>query len=103
VLRAAFLLAMAFLAAPAQAAPARALADCEKLTNWHAYNTCLASFGPRRGQRAARGQPPADGAEARVDRRAPSARRGAPGMVVQRVQGGRVRASFDVGAPRRVR
>jgi hypothetical protein len=87
--------------APASAAP-RSLADCEKLTNWHAYNTCLASFGPRRGQRVSSGQPQAVDPEQRGRRS--SARsatsRPTPGLSVQRISGGRVRATLDI-TPRR--
>ncbi|MCX7324696.1 MAG: hypothetical protein NTZ14_09730 [Hyphomicrobiales bacterium] len=87
--------------APAQA---RTLEDCEKIKDWHAYNTCLASFGPRRGQRAVNGQPQAEDAERRVYRgRKQTARRSVSGLNVQRVAGGRVRATFDVSAPRRAR
>ena len=87
--------------APAQA---RTLEDCEKIKDWHAYNTCLASFGPRRGQRAVTGQPQAEDAESRVYRaRKQTARRAVSALNVQRVAGGRVRATFDVSAPRRTR
>ena len=93
----------------AHAAPvsSRTLDDCEKIKDWHAYNTCLASFGPRRGQRAVTGQPQAEGPEGRVYGRGgkqaarSGAGRGASGLVVQRRAGGRVRATFDVSAPRR--
>jgi hypothetical protein len=37
------------LAAPALAAP-RSIAECEKIQEADAYNRCLASFGPTRGQ-----------------------------------------------------
>lgn len=40
------------LAAPALAAP-RSIADCEKIQEADAYNRCLASFGPTRGQHGA--------------------------------------------------
>lgn len=88
-------------------ASSRTLDDCEKIKDWHAYNTCLASFGPRRGQRAVTGQPQAEGPEGRVYGRGgkqatrPGAGRGASGLVVQRLSGGRVRATFDVSGPRR--
>ena len=90
------LLLMATLSQPAQA---RTLADCEKISDWHAYNLCLSSFGPARGQRAAAGR--ASDPESRVYGRRQGVRRGVPGVVVQRAGPGRVRASFDVGAPRR--
>jgi hypothetical protein len=87
--------------APAQA---RTLEDCETIKDWHAYNTCLAAFGPRRGQRAVTGQPQAKDAESRVYRgRKQTARRSVPGLNVQRAAGGRVRATFDISAPRRAR
>jgi len=38
------------LAAPAVAAP-RSIDDCEAIKDANAYNLCLASFGPTRGQR----------------------------------------------------
>jgi hypothetical protein len=80
---------------------ARTLADCETIKDWHAYNLCLSSFGPRRGQRAVTGQPRAEGPEGRVYGRRATATRAPQGLAVQRIGGGRVRASFDVGAPRR--
>jgi hypothetical protein len=96
------------LAAPPTSA--RTLDDCEKIKDWHAYNTCLASFGPRRGQRNVSNQPQADGPEGRVYGRSRQGSRQAqpraivPGLTnVQRVAGGRVRASFDITAPSRAR
>ena len=99
-------IATAWLAAP-QGARAQSQADCETITNWHAYNTCLASFGPRRGQRATGTQPRAEEAERTVYGRRGAATRsavrvGPRGLSVQRVSGGRVRATFDVSGPRRV-
>lgn len=84
---------------------ARTLDDCEKIKDWHAYNTCLASFGPRRGQRSATAQPQAAGPEGRVYGRSRVVQRRAivPGLNVQRVNGGRMRATFDISAPRRAR
>lgn len=89
----------------AQPAAARTVDDCEKIRDWHAYNTCLASFGPRRGQRNVSNQPQAAGPEGRVYGRSKQVQRRAivPGLNVQRVSGGRVRATFDVSAPRRTR
>jgi hypothetical protein len=91
-------------------AGARSLDDCEKIKDWHAYNTCLASFGPRRGQRNVANQPQAAGPEGRVYGRSRQAQRRAivpglnvPGANVQRVSGGRVRATFDIGGPGRAR
>src|SRR3954451_10229025 len=40
-------------AAAAQPAP-KSIADCEKIKNDLAYNQCLASFGPKMGERAPR-------------------------------------------------
>jgi hypothetical protein len=40
------------LAAPAAAAP-RTINDCESIKDANAYNLCLASFGPMRGQHGA--------------------------------------------------
>ena len=55
-----YLLACAMLLAPlgavAQAQQgSRSAADCERLRDDLAYNQCLASFGPRRGERSAAG------------------------------------------------
>ena len=80
---------------------ARTLDDCEKIKDWHAYNLCLSSFGPKRGQRSVTGQPQAEGPEGRVYGRKAAARRAPGGLNVQRIAGGRVRATFDVGAPAR--
>jgi hypothetical protein len=103
-MRAALSLAAFAIIAMTGTVDARSPADCEAIRDWHAYNTCLASFGTQRGQRAARaaqgGNP-----EARVyrGRRVESAprRRVTPGLNVQRVAGGRVRATLDISAPRR--
>ena len=54
LLTCALLLAPLGAAAQAPRAPA-SQADCEKLRDDLAYNQCLASFGPRRGERSARG------------------------------------------------
>jgi hypothetical protein len=97
------LFTLAALGAVTPRAEARSVDDCEKLKDWHAYNTCLASFGPRRGQRVVTGQPQAEGPEGRVygGRRdgTAAARRAPGGLVVQRTANGRVRASFDLTAP----
>lgn len=98
------LICAALLLGAAAPATARSLDDCEKIKDWHAYNTCLASFGPRRGQRNVTNQPQAEGPEGRVyggrkfGQRS-AARRGPAGLVVQRAANGRVRASFDLSAP----
>lgn len=50
----------------------RAIADCEAIQAPHAYNQCLASFGPVRGQRGASPSGVAGkGARDASDRRAP--------------------------------
>lgn len=46
------LLPTLLLAAPAFAGP-RSIDDCEAIKEANAYNLCLASFGPMRGQRGA--------------------------------------------------
>jgi hypothetical protein len=43
---------LAVVAQPAIAAP-RSIADCERIQDPDAYNRCLASFGPTRGQHGA--------------------------------------------------
>ena len=48
------LVLMLGVAGPAWAGPA-SIADCEKISGADAYNYCLASFGPKRGQRAVSG------------------------------------------------
>ena len=55
--RIALLLALALLAGPAAAAT---IDDCEKISAPDAYNRCLASFGPKRGQRPPPGAQPRD-------------------------------------------
>ncbi|MGL4439141.1 MAG: hypothetical protein ACRCUE_07715 [Bosea sp. (in: a-proteobacteria)] len=102
-----YLVLLSMIAGVMMTAPssARSLDDCEKIKDWHAYNTCLASFGPRRGQRSVSNQPQAAGPEGRVYGRSKQVQRRAivPGLNVQRVSGGRVRATFDVSGPRRAR
>jgi hypothetical protein len=83
---------------PAAAQPARAprsVADCEVIKSDHAYNACLASFGPKAGEASVRGGAGYDDAPAAAA--APgvgttAARRGAAG----KPSGGRQAASFDV-------
>jgi hypothetical protein len=43
---------LSVLAVPSLAAP-RSIADCERIQDADAYNRCLASFGPTRGQHGA--------------------------------------------------
>ncbi len=92
-------LAAALLAAGLWALPATAqssIDDCEKISAWDAYNRCLASFGPKRGQptRVTAVPPGMDGPSAGNRR----ARRG--GGFIQR-RGGRAFAVFDVSGPAR--
>jgi hypothetical protein len=74
----------------AEAPAARTLDDCESIKDWHAYNLCLSSFGPRRGQRSA-SRPPRN--QAAITSRGGSRREVSPAIAVQRVKGGRVRAA----------
>lgn len=95
------LLAALFLLAPLSAAAQSpsSIGDCEKIKNDMAYNQCLASFGPKVGQRAPRvgiGQDP----ESSV------AETPSPGRTrVVRGRRGRQTATFDVvsGGSREVR
>jgi hypothetical protein len=88
------LLAFPFAAA-AQPAP-KSIADCEKIKGDLAYNQCLASFGPKMGERRSRGAAaaPADDDEPVVATRS---RRGRSGYARR---GGRQRAVFEVGRGR---
>jgi hypothetical protein len=86
-----YLLTVAVLLAPLTAAAqapqaARSAADCEKLRDDLAYNQCLASFGPRRGERSAAGM----SADATDEAGAQGARS------VRRTRNGRKAAAFDV-------
>lgn len=86
--------------APLSAAAQSSIGDCEKIKNDMAYNQCLASFGPKVGQRAPRvgvGQDPESSAS-----ETPS--RGRTRVVSGR-RSGRQSASFDVvsGGSREVR
>jgi hypothetical protein len=89
------LLLLCPLAAAAQApAPPAAVSDCEKIKNDMAYNQCLASFGPKHGERGARGSAENDDGPGlrRSGRGGPSARRS---------RGSRQAAAFDVVSSRR--
>jgi hypothetical protein len=91
------LICLLFLFAPAMAlaqerpSGARSIADCETIKNDMAYNNCLASFGPKRGERPA-GMAAASEGGGRVQR---ASRRG--GRSARR---GRVSASFEVRGSR---
>ncbi|MDJ1157598.1 hypothetical protein QNA08_05030 [Chelatococcus sp. SYSU_G07232] len=85
-------------AALAQAKP-RTLADCEKIEAALAYNACLASFGPRRGERPAPGTMPQaeEGEPGARPARAAAGRQAIPGAVASgKRAGGRSFAVFDV-------
>lgn len=86
-------IAALLLAAPALAAP-RSIADCEAIKDADAYNRCLASFGPMRGQSSASypGVAPQGGKSKSI---APRRGSGPPaGAQVTRGSGGRVRMEF---------
>jgi hypothetical protein len=83
----AFVLLLSPFAAAAQspAAP-KSVADCEKIKNDLAYNQCLASFGPKQGERAS-GTPSDEDAQTG---------RSAHGGTSVRGSRGRQAASFNV-------
>jgi len=86
-----------FLAAAAAQAASRSLDDCEAIQAPHAYNECLASFGPMRGVRGKYTAPASE--------RGPGARRqgrsgAVSGSVVRRGPGGRIRMEFTPGRGR---
>ena len=86
------LLLLAPAAASAQDKP-RSIAECEKVKEDLAYNNCLASFGPKRGERPATGAAvPAD-----ADDPKPAVSRGArASRFARRGKRGRISATFDV-------
>ncbi len=98
------ILALALLlSVPAAAAP-RSIDECEKIQDPHAYNQCLASFGPTRGGGGARytapaSEPPAAGAHTAARRtmtmRQRPARMGGLGAV--QTGSGRMRMEFTPG------
>lgn len=120
---AAVIAAALLLLAPDMALAQRSQADCDKLTNDDAYNRCLASFGPKRGQHVpsnstafpeATDAPPRSGAKERVGQGAPTrasrgsgrraiATRGLRGnghtVIVTPLKGGRLR--FQIVMPQR--
>ncbi|CCJ08349.1 Hypothetical protein BN69_2898 [Methylocystis sp. SC2] len=86
-------------AAPALAAP-RSIDDCEAIKDADAYNRCLASFGPTRGQRGASypGVASEGGHSGKASGRSasrPAARSGRAELA--RGRGGRVRMEFTPG------
>ena len=88
------LLAALFMVKAAEAAP-RSIEDCEKIKEAEAYNLCLASFGPVRGQHnktypgiASDGDASESGKKAPL----PSSRRGSNGrQSLSRGHSGRIR------------
>ncbi len=89
-------IAALLLAGPATAAP-RSIADCEAIKEADAYNRCLASFGPMRGQRGK--TYPGVASEGRRGKGA-GAYRAAPrygGAQLSYGRGGRVRMEFTPG------
>jgi hypothetical protein len=100
------LLAAALLCLPAaalaQGSP-RSIEDCERIKVDMAYNQCLASFGPKMGERSPRGGPVAEDYEEAQPAARP-ARRGRASY--QRGRRGRQAASFNTvsrGGAREVR
>jgi hypothetical protein len=89
------LICLLFLLAPTLALAqeqASSIADCEKIKADLAYNNCLASFGPKIGERRSR----AAAAPADVDEE-PAAQRGSrSGSYSRRGRRGRISASFNV-------
>ena len=89
------LLSLYPLAAAAQSPGApKSVSDCEKIKGDLAYNQCLASFGPKVGERVA-------GGAAEVDDGPAVRRSGRGGRSARRSRGGRQAASFDVVSGRR--
>src|SRR3712207_2872492 len=89
------LLLLSPLVAAAQSSDApKSVSDCERIKNDLAYNQCLASFGPKRGERTTRAA--ADDEEGPAVARSRS-RSGS----VRRSRGGRQAAAFDVVSGKR--
>jgi hypothetical protein len=81
------LICLSLLCPFAAMAQPSSMADCERIKNDLAYNECLASFGPKRGEQPVRAAADED--------EGPTARApGARGPVTRR--GGRQTAVFDV-------
>lgn len=102
-----FAFAALLFAGPALAAP-RAIDDCEAIKDPSAYNLCLASFGPVRGQHgasypgvAAEGERGGGGAAAKVHGSSSAARHASAGLgrgaAVSHGHAGRVRMEFTPG------
>ena len=82
-------------AAQSQETP-RSESDCERIKSDLAYNLCLASFGPKRGERGAGGAVVGEDDDGPAV--TPSQR---SGRAVRRARGGRQAATFDVVSGRR--
>ena len=90
---------LAVLAAPALAAP-RSIDDCEAIKEADAYNRCLASFGPMRGQHGATypGVASEGGHSGKASGRSASRPASRSGRAeLSRGRGGRVRMEFTPG------
>ena len=96
-----FWIAVALLIAAPAAAEPRSIDDCEKIKEPEAYNLCLASFGPTRGQHGA--SYPGQASEGEKGSRGPAPRRAvggarqSPVAGVRLGHGGRVRMEFTPG------
>jgi hypothetical protein len=88
----------AVLAVPGLAAP-RSIADCEKIQDADAYNRCLASFGPTRGQHGATypGMASEGGGSGKGSGRASRAASRFGGTQLSYGRGGRIRMEFTPG------
>jgi hypothetical protein len=85
------------LAAAAQSPEApRSVSDCEGIKGDLAYNQCLASFGPKRGERGAGGAAVGEDDDGPAVTRSQTGRRPA-----RRARGGRQAAAFDVVSGKR--
>lgn len=95
-------LALSFIGLTTVASRAAGIADCEKISAADAYNRCLASFGPKRGQHAPSGGSVAAPAPERSlkavhSRKAIVTGRSAQGEIfVRRNAAGRVSMQFTV-------
>ncbi len=90
-------LLLGMVAAPCVAAP-RSIADCEKIQEADAYNRCLASFGPMRGQHGATYPGVAsEGDRGDSGRSAYRTRQRYGGAQVSYGRGGRIRMEFTPG------
>jgi len=90
-------LVVSLLGIPAVAAP-RSIADCEKIQDADAYNRCLASFGPTRGQHGATYPGMAsEGGGGKGSGRASRAASRFGGTQLSYGRGGRIRMEFTPG------